>query len=147
MAVLTDLDAVARFLDDAAPRTRVARSEGFVRATLPDDAGTLTIEWSPGAPMHVRLPVAVVAESRVGAVMELLSEINATLGVLGFVLHRAEGIVEFRTTIFPDDSGHISTQVFSRVVTTIEDSVAHVSPRLQETAREDAVQVPSWWTE
>ncbi len=144
---LDTLDAVAQFLGDADARMCLARHDATLQVALPDDGGLLVIEWAPGGVMTVRMPLVQVPATRFADALDLVSDTNSVLGVLGFVLYRATGWVEFRTTIVPDVAGEVPASALGRVVVTVQETAALLADALGELCRDAMPSVPSWWVE
>lgn len=143
---LANLDAVSRFLLATDPRTRLARDGASLTVVLPDDRGLLAIEWA-GSIVTVRLPIAQVPARRHADALELVCDANAHLGVLGFVIYRATGWVEFRTTLVADHAGTIDADALGGIVVTVQESVGLLAEQLAELAIASEPEIPSWWVE
>lgn len=144
---LTSAREVGAFVMFNDTRAEVQALSDGVRLLLPGDAGQLVLQWQPGGSLLFRMPVAQVAPSRFGAVMQLVSSINATLEILGFVLSTETGYVEFRTALVPDASGRVDAHTVGRLVVTVQETVQMFAPHVAETITEVAPEVPSWFGE
>lgn len=146
-AILADLDAIARFFQEVDDRGQVTRTEGAIEVALPDNVGLLVVEWPAGGPVQVRLPLFPVPPPRVGAVLELVADANSSLPMLGFMLDRATGWLEFKTTVFPDEHGGVPATTLGRVVVTAQEAVSQHGGTLEDACNLDPPVPPSWWSD
>jgi len=97
--------------------------------------------------VHVRLPIGVVPPPRIGTAIEVLSDVNSVLGILGFVVHRASGWIELRFSVFADHDGRVATATVGKVVVSMQDTVVHYTPQLQDLCRMEQPAAVPWWVE
>ncbi len=145
--VVSDLSALASFLTTADPQLTMEHVGKGLRVTLPDEGGTFLLEWEERGLLHVRMLVGVAGQPHLGAVMELLSDTNSKLGILGFVLHRPSGVIEYRLTVFRDPAGAIASRLVGEAMVTAQQTVATVAPQIAALCRDDVPEIPSWWAE
>jgi len=145
--VVSDLSALASFLTGADPRLTLDRVGKGLRLTLPDAGGTILVEWEERGLLHLRMLVGIAGQPHLGAVMELLSDTNSTLGILGFVLHRPSGVIEYRLTVFRDPAGAIASRLVGEAIVTAQQTVATVAPQIAALCRDDDPEIPAWWAE